>query len=997
MSDYIPSFYRYVASITVTAGGSGYTSAPTISISGGGGTGATAVATVNEISGIVTEIKVTNIGSGYTSTPTVTITGGGGSGAAGTAVLDAAQGDIQFEQRNTSFLVEDQFPEFIKSEYPTFVTFLKKYYAFMDQQSKQGDEIINYTNDIDAASTNFLDKWRGALVSDFPKSIELDKKFFYKRAKDFYEAKGSKESIQAFFRIMYGENVEVTYPSKYILKPSDAIYTQEQAVKIEEEPANSLDPLDLLGKKIDLRYYETIGSITVRKEHTGTVNRVEKNAYQSAGTSAKRFELILNFDDTVTKIKGPGAGAAILARIGGVNATSIGAPGSGYTSVPTATFSAPGGDGVTATGTVTVNSSGQVTGITITDSGSGYSSAPTITFSGGGGTGAAATATIDADGLTFLKIADAGGGYDALPTLDIKSVDGSGATGVLTISDGKIATATVTAAGSGYSSAAAEINVSGIKSYVVAEDAGDTTADIYGYLVRSLTGVSFKSYSGSEANAGFKVGQVYVINESGDDGRGYAVTGYFAEDYTFIGGANVGYVRVTAVTDAGLPSEFSIIQPGEGFLNDTADIEIISPSGETIVITITTGYLFNYEGKWKDDRGKLSDVNVLQDNKRYQPYSYVIKTGNPQSSWNRALRDTVHPAGMEVFGDLLIRSVVDFNVSFEVSSTGYHFYVFDSDDEAITSTVRTMHFYKVLTEAPTPTEAHAIAFNKGNIAEVTTNTDSSNWSLSKAVTEALTASDSVTEDDIDIQFIRTFTETQTAASSLVQHFYKVFDSGFQNTYWTPATGTGAYTNDLDAESNFLAYVGTRLGSVDATDVCVTELVLGIPDPDDSVSVTEVAQVATSFNRTLSDGHQAQESLAMSLSIVYTDSGTMSESETKAFTKVLGHATSNTDSPAIAYSKALSNSVSVSDTAGVVKGMGVNISNSKAATDSVDSINTSKGITETETAAESAVLALSKPSIAETATATDTGIGSMQDYVDPTYLSEDYVGQGWTFT
>ena len=47
--------------------------------------------------------------------------------------------------------------------------------------------------------------------------------------------------------------------------------------------------------------------------------------------------------------------------------------------------------------------------------------------------------------------------------------------------------------------------------------------------------------------------------------------------------------------------------------------------------------------------------------------------------------------------------------------------------------------------------------------------------------------------------------------------------------------------------------------------------------------------------------------------------------------------------------------------------------------------------------ESAVLALSKPSIAETATATDTGIGSMQDYVDPAYLSEDYVGQGWTFT
>ena len=39
-----------VASITVTAGGSGYTSAPTVSFTGGAGTGATATFTVRKIS-----------------------------------------------------------------------------------------------------------------------------------------------------------------------------------------------------------------------------------------------------------------------------------------------------------------------------------------------------------------------------------------------------------------------------------------------------------------------------------------------------------------------------------------------------------------------------------------------------------------------------------------------------------------------------------------------------------------------------------------------------------------------------------------------------------------------------------------------------------------------------------------------------------------------------------------------------------------------------------
>jgi hypothetical protein len=63
-----------VASIAVSAGGAGYTAAPTVTIAGGGGTGATATATV--AAGAVTAITVDTAGTGYTSAPTVTITGG---------------------------------------------------------------------------------------------------------------------------------------------------------------------------------------------------------------------------------------------------------------------------------------------------------------------------------------------------------------------------------------------------------------------------------------------------------------------------------------------------------------------------------------------------------------------------------------------------------------------------------------------------------------------------------------------------------------------------------------------------------------------------------------------------------------------------------------------------------------------------------------------------------------------------------------------------------
>lgn len=76
--------------IATTTGGTGYTSAPTVTISGGGGTGATADAVIS--GGVIVGYTLTNAGSGYGSTSTamsVSLSGGGFT-TAGTATASVS-------------------------------------------------------------------------------------------------------------------------------------------------------------------------------------------------------------------------------------------------------------------------------------------------------------------------------------------------------------------------------------------------------------------------------------------------------------------------------------------------------------------------------------------------------------------------------------------------------------------------------------------------------------------------------------------------------------------------------------------------------------------------------------------------------------------------------------------------------------------------------------------------------------------------------------------
>jgi hypothetical protein len=92
-----------VTRIEVALAGAGYTTTPAVEITGGGGQGATARAILDPANGQIALIEVTKGGSGYTSAPTVVVTGGGGSGVIADAAIEGPVSAINLTSRGRDY------------------------------------------------------------------------------------------------------------------------------------------------------------------------------------------------------------------------------------------------------------------------------------------------------------------------------------------------------------------------------------------------------------------------------------------------------------------------------------------------------------------------------------------------------------------------------------------------------------------------------------------------------------------------------------------------------------------------------------------------------------------------------------------------------------------------------------------------------------------------------------------------------------------------------
>ena len=141
-----------------------------------------------------------------------------------------------------SLLINKQVPEFVREEYPVFISFLEAYYEFLEnkQGTKKNDLItkskeLKYISDVDTSIDEFEEQFLNSYATFLPKETTIDKALLIKNVLPLYLSKGSEKSFKLLFRMLFGGELEINYPKNNVLRASDGKWEIENAVKVSTE------------------------------------------------------------------------------------------------------------------------------------------------------------------------------------------------------------------------------------------------------------------------------------------------------------------------------------------------------------------------------------------------------------------------------------------------------------------------------------------------------------------------------------------------------------------------------------------------------------------------------------------------------------------------------------------------------------------------------------------------------------------------------------------
>lgn len=140
----------------------------------------------------------------------------------------------------TSDIVSSQLPSFFIDEYPTFVNFLQSYYKFLETQKVNKN--LETFRDIDSTLTEFVNQLKGEFAHSSPNYANT--KLYLAHLKQHFVARGSEESYNLLFRLLFNKDIEIQHPSDSVLRVSDGKWQQDYSIFVKLSSGNIYDLLN---------------------------------------------------------------------------------------------------------------------------------------------------------------------------------------------------------------------------------------------------------------------------------------------------------------------------------------------------------------------------------------------------------------------------------------------------------------------------------------------------------------------------------------------------------------------------------------------------------------------------------------------------------------------------------------------------------------------------------------------------------------------------------
>jgi hypothetical protein len=123
--------------------------------------------------------------------------------------------------------------------------------------------------------------------------------------------------------------------------------------------------------------------------------------------------------------------------------------------------------------------------------------------------------------------------------------------------------------------------------------------------------------------------------------------------------------RIQTLTKKLSSKKFTYAVVGNTFLSSSGNL-VINPRMANLTANI--GTICRYFGTKSGKEGETNEQIKIQDSYYYQDYSYVIRTTQQSVYWRDLVKKILHPAGMELFGEVYVSSTEGGDTAVAVSS-----------------------------------------------------------------------------------------------------------------------------------------------------------------------------------------------------------------------------------------------------------------------------------------------------------------------------------------